>query len=97
MDLKEVTIEEMGMALESVLNVGITYSETDIRAVLFGSRTMRERAGFPGECGPRWTGLNRGEQQGVLDELVRHGAVKRGLAGSPRNSRYVYHINKESK
>ena len=67
-------------------------SESDVVAILFGTENSRSRQGF-GNGMKRWQirGLgfgNRGEQAGVIDDLVRSGLISRFVKGS----RFIYSV-----
>lgn len=78
------------MTTDDLLNMAVqleTYgpaevlSETDIRAILFGTRSARDRQGL-GACGPRRTGLNAGEQKSVIADLVALGLLEEHQNGA---------------
>lgn len=72
--MSDDTMIEMGALLEQHMRRDSQYSLTHCTAVLFGSQGARSRSGL-GHIGKRWTGWNRGEQAGAVDDLVRAGLL----------------------
>lgn len=79
--MTEDTALEMATLLEEHMRPGNAYSLSHCTAVLFGTRSSRDRAGL-GHIGRRWTGYNAGEAASAVDTLVSLGLLEWVTKGS---------------